>query len=55
MGAARDKFDKRSLGRDPTYGRVAFRTGVILSRRNRLKSRNSKQARNALRNQLSGD
>lgn len=52
MDAAKDKFDKRSLGRDPTFGRLAFKTGVIPSRKDRLRNRNSKIARNFLRRQL---
>jgi len=38
------KFDKKSLGRDPTYGRVAFRTGRVLTLKDKLRDRSSKQS-----------
>jgi hypothetical protein len=33
------------VGRDPGCGRVAFRTGVVLSRKNKINKRGSKHAR----------
>lgn len=44
-------FDKRLLGRDPTHGKVSFRTGSILTRKDKLKNRKSKLAKNFLRSQ----
>lgn len=46
---------KHDLGRDPACGRVAFKTGRILTRKDRRsgrKGRNDKYARRALREQL---
>ncbi|KKL11255.1 hypothetical protein LCGC14_2547620, partial [marine sediment metagenome] len=53
MGIARNKFDKRLLGRVPDCGRVSFKTGASLTRKDRLKNRNSRLAREILRRQLS--
>lgn len=55
MGIARNKFDKRLLGRVPDCGRVSFKTGASLTRKDRLKNRNSRLAREILRRQLSGE
>jgi hypothetical protein len=50
------RFNKRQLiGRDPTFGRLSFRTGVIPNEKDRLRNRNSKIARNHLRRQFRGD
>ena len=49
------RFDKRQLGRDPTKGMLAFKTGAILTRKDRLKNRNSKVAKKMLRRQLSNE
>jgi len=50
------KQDKRQLiGRDPTKGLLAFKTGSQLNRKDRLRNRNSKVARATLRRQLNGD
>ena len=50
------RFDKRQLlGRDPTCGFLAFKTGVILNERDRLRNRNSKLAKKLLRNQIFGE
>jgi len=41
-----DKKDKtRLVGRDPAMGRVAFKTGVVKTRRDKLRNRNSKLSR----------
>jgi len=48
----RNKGKKIRLGRAPDMGRVSFKTGVILSRKNREGNRNTKHARNELRRQL---
>lgn len=48
--------EKRQLiGRDPTKGMLAFKTGAIKTRKDRLRNRNSKQARQQLRRHLSGN
>lgn len=48
--------DKRQLvGRDPTKGMLAFKTGTQLTRKDRLRNRNSKVARQNLRRQLNND
>ena len=52
MAAARGKFDKRSLGRDPGLGMVAFKTGAILTRKDRLRNRKTKVAKEWLRRQI---
>lgn len=50
------RVTKRNLlGRDPAMGRVAFATGAVLTRKDRLRNRNSKQARKEIRRQLSGE
>jgi hypothetical protein len=40
------------IGRDPAKGRLAFKTGVILNEKDRLRNRKSKLARVSLRRQL---
>lgn len=45
-------FNKKLLGRDPTHGKVSFRTGDILTRKDKLKNRKSKWAKNFLRKQI---
>jgi len=47
------KSDKVKLGRDPSCGRVCFKTGAIRTLKDKLRNRKSKQARNELRKQLS--
>lgn len=49
------QFDRSTLGRDPAMGRLAFKTGVILNEKDRLRNRNSKLARRELRNALKGE
>lgn len=50
------RFDKRHvLGRDPTKGMLAFKTGVILNEKDRLRNRKSKLAQRELRRQISGE
>lgn len=43
---------KPGRGRDPTCGRVAFKTGVIKPKRQRSKIRGDKHYRKELKNQL---
>jgi len=51
-----DKQNKRQLvGRDPAKGRVAFKTGKILSLRNRRANRKTKAGQQELRRQLNDD
>jgi len=52
MGAKKEQFDKRLLGRAPDCGRVSFKTGVILNEKDRARNRNSKLSRKNLRQQL---
>lgn len=44
----------RILGRDPTMGRLAFRTGIALSRKVKMRNRKSKLGQENLRRQLKG-
>jgi len=55
MKCTKKQFDKRSLGRAADCGRVSFKTGAILTRKDRSGNRNSKIARRNLRRQLNGD
>jgi len=51
----RKKIDKLKLvGRDPTMGLLAFKTGAILTPKDKLRNRNSKVARRQKRNDLDG-
>lgn len=45
-------FDKRKLGRDPGMGRVSFKTGVISTRKQKMRNRKSKHSRRELSRQL---
>jgi hypothetical protein len=47
------RFDRRQLGRDPAMGRVAFKTGAVLTRKDKLRHRKSKVAKEWLRRQIS--
>jgi hypothetical protein len=52
----RKPIDKRKLiGRDPTCGRLAFKVGVVPTRKDKLRKRNSKLARRELKKQLDND
>lgn len=47
------KQEKAKLvGRDPAMGRVSFKTGAILTKKDRKRNRNSKDARRELRKQI---
>lgn len=46
---------KKTLGRDPTWGRTLSRNGPHLSFKNKLKNRKSKLARKEKRKQLDGE
>lgn len=48
------KRKKPNIGRDPTMGRVSFKTGRMRTRKDRERSRKDKYGRRALRNALIG-
>lgn len=50
------KQDKTKLvGRDPTKGLLSFKTGAILTKKDKRNNRNSKDAKRELRKQLRGE
>lgn len=49
------KRKTRLVGRDPGMGRVSFKTGVTLHRKDRLKKRTTKLAQQEKRHQLRGE
>ena len=44
------KTNKPDLGRDPTKGMLAFKTGAIADRKSKAKNRKGKQAQRAKNN-----
>ena len=56
MQKKKKKFDKvKLLGRDPTFGKTSFKTGAILTPKDKLRIRNSKLAKRQKRKELEGD
>lgn len=49
-------FNKiQAVGRDPTMGMLAFRTGAHTTRKQKFENRNSKLGKRLLRDQLKGE
>jgi len=56
MAKKRAKIDKVKLvGRDPSKGLLAFKTGVNLTPKDKLRNRNSKAARKQKRKDIRGE